>query len=424
MKVKFSHLMLGGLAIRLLLIAYGTWHDAHMDLKYTDIDYTVLTEGAKYVAEGQSPFYRSTYRYSPLYAYLVLPNLYVHEAFGKLVFCAFDLLCGFLIYKILKDDLLELHLDMKKVLIYTSTWIFNPIVINISTRGSSESIVVLCVLLTLYFFLQRKLVLSGIFYGLAVHVKIYPVLFTLPFVLRLDNEWVERGLNKKNATNAKKPKEQKRRGLFGWIGWFFHIMKYRILFGCVALSVFIAISGLFFYMYGFQCLFEQFLYHATRTDVRHNFSLFWYYLYLRDSMDTVSPIASVGFFLPQLILWLFLSIALYKELPLCLFANTLCFVMLNKVCTVQYFVWWFSLLPLALPFAPSVTMFSFGAIILAWLLIQVLWIRLSYQIEFLGRADFFPMFLSCILFFISNLVILCLFLYKPKSLQKKVEKKE
>jgi hypothetical protein len=69
--------------LRLLLTAWGYLHDRLLPFKYTDIDYTVFTDAARYVAAGQSPFQRATYRYSPLLAYLLVPNVLLADVWGK-----------------------------------------------------------------------------------------------------------------------------------------------------------------------------------------------------------------------------------------------------------------------------------------------------------------------------------------------------
>lgn len=86
--------MLAGAAARLALLVFGEWQDAHLHVKYTDVDYAVVTDAAAVVAAGGSPFVRATYRYTPLLAWTALPNLWVHPAAGKLLFCAADIVAG------------------------------------------------------------------------------------------------------------------------------------------------------------------------------------------------------------------------------------------------------------------------------------------------------------------------------------------
>lgn len=91
MAVSTTQLMVPGVAVRLVLLVFGLWQDTHMSVKYTDIDYEVVTDGAQFMAGGGSPYERSTYRYSPLLAAAMLPNILVHRAAGKVLFCAADL---------------------------------------------------------------------------------------------------------------------------------------------------------------------------------------------------------------------------------------------------------------------------------------------------------------------------------------------
>jgi len=76
--------------------------DYYFGIKYTDIDYGVYTDAALIVSEGGTPYDRHTYRYTPLLAYMMLPNIYYYKSFGKILFILSDILCGLLLSKILK----------------------------------------------------------------------------------------------------------------------------------------------------------------------------------------------------------------------------------------------------------------------------------------------------------------------------------
>ena len=162
--------------LRVVLLLYGRWQDANRAVKYTDIDYLVFTDAAAFVSRGGSPYARATYRYTPLLAWLLLPTARggLWFEFGKMLFAAGDVVTGWLILRILQRN----HgMKTARALQYASIWLLNPMVANISTRGSCEGLLAALVVVLLWAVLNKHIALAGVLLGLAVHFKIYPFIY-------------------------------------------------------------------------------------------------------------------------------------------------------------------------------------------------------------------------------------------------------
>ena len=84
-------------------------------------------------------------------------------------------------------------------------------------------------------------------------------------------------------------------------------------------------------------MWETYLYHIVRKDHRHNFSVYFYYMYLSGAPGAASASSLVAIlaFLPQLTLLVAFSLIYYRDICFCVFIQTATFVAFNKVCTVQ-----------------------------------------------------------------------------------------
>lgn len=171
--------------LRMVLLVYGHFQDQNSALKYTDIDYYVFTDAARYVSHGKSPYARDTYRYTPLLAWMLLPTTWGGWwfDFGKVLFALSDVLAGWLAYVILRSSY---GMSKEQSVKFASLWLLNPMVAQISTRGSSEGLLALMVMALLWASLRRQYWLTGLAIGIAVHFKIYPFIYAASIFWWLD----------------------------------------------------------------------------------------------------------------------------------------------------------------------------------------------------------------------------------------------
>ena len=225
-RTKFN-LFLAAFLIRLCVLKVGENLDKKPGLHYTDIDYGVFSDGADLIVSGKSPYDRATYRYSPLLSLMLTPNSIFGRQFGKLLFILFDSLTGFLIHQMTPN------ISKSQMILSYLLWDFNPFVINISTRGNSDSITCFLLVFTLFLLRKNHLFLCAIIYGISVHLRLFPIFFVFTF--------------------------------------FIFLKKRVFLFGIISFSVFMILNLVFYYQYGDEFLSETFLYHLSRIDYKHNF---------------------------------------------------------------------------------------------------------------------------------------------------------
>ncbi|KAJ2019018.1 GPI mannosyltransferase 1 [Coemansia sp. S100] len=384
------NVLIGGLLLRAGMLLYGLWQDANMTVKYTDIDYNVFTDAARFVWEGGSPYQRSTYRYTPLLAWILTPNVWLHPTFGKWLFVACDCVVGALIALIVR----ERGMGDQKAATYSALWLLNPQVATISTRGSAESVVCAAVMAAFYAFQRKQIMLGSMLFGLAVHLKIYPVVYALPLLVVLDRAT----LDVRSVTQPARPKSHSRnignrlKGL---------VNAHRVCLFVVSAGVFFLLSTAMYCMYGQEFVHETYLYHVARKDHRHNYSMWFLPIYLT-FRSPASAVMGLLSFLPQAIVVSVLGFVYGRDLYFAAFAQTFAFVAYNKVCTAQYFMWYMCFLPVIWPYN-SQRLVVKGLILLGvWFGSQALYLQQAYRLEFLGENTFAQLWIAGLAIFVAN----------------------
>ena len=389
--------------IRLSLLIYGEWQDKHMEVKFTDVDYFVFTEASKFVVQGESPYRRATYRYSPVLAFILTPNIYLHKAWGKLLFIAFDFVTAIFLGRTLK----YLAHQQSVVSIALCLWLFNPITMTVSCRGNAESLMSSLVIGLVYAFVTRNIFIASCLYAVAVHLKIYPVIYSLSVILFLGGNF-DQGHARILSQDFVSFFKAKNMSVLSKI-----FSKQRLKFITVSVTVFLMLSYFMYALYGFDFIEHTYLHHLKRRDVRHNFSLYFYMLYL-NSNEFLKFLC----FLCQFLMLFVISFVTYEDLPFCFFLLTYTFVSFNKICTSQYFLWYLSLLPLLTPGFLHLELKNILQPVLLWFLGQGIWLYFAYLLEFQGINTFFFIWLSGIFFYLVNIWIIrwCIKNYKFHSL--------
>lgn len=363
--------------------------------------FTATRPAFRLVASLGNPYARDTYRYTPLLALLLTPAQALEAAaarnvfgrysalavtaaalFGKLLFVVADIAVALLMWDIMDvraKGRQRHHASRHFGWLVGILWLVNPFPAQISTRGSSESLLGVLVLgfldLTLRGFPEESLpalsapeaqsaaapadkgqideehvpdmdtfsnvrVMAPLMFALAIHWKLYPVIYAASLIAHLGAHSSHRGV------------------------------RDVAQFGGLSLYSLVLVSGLVTALWGWPYITETILYHLRRADHRHNFSPFFLAAHLGDFVERsaksgasngeqvllrvatlIKAYQSLLTFVPQLALTTYVGFSFGgQDLVAALTLQTMVFVALNKVCTSQYFMWFLWFLPLLAPY--------------------------------------------------------------------------
>ena len=223
--------------------------------------------------------------------------------------------------------------------------------------------------------------LTGVFLGAAVHLKVYPAVFAPAFACAL---WVRcRDLTASPAglaaapaaSDAKDPASMAAAAVAARAQGRGVGRALRLFFRCAVAATFGGLLGaltptaLSYFVWGQRYWHDAVTYHLGRVDHRHNLAPHFLPMYLEMARshicaaanataaaggptrpeevqcDTAFPLGLVAF-LPQAAGILAVAVRLRRNVGHQVAVTTVLFVAFNKVCTVQYFVWFLPLLPL------------------------------------------------------------------------------
>lgn len=186
----------------------------------------------------------------------------------------------------------------------------------------------------------------------------------------------------------------------------FQFNRKQLLLAITTIATLIALTAIFYRLYGYEFLFESYLYHLVRKDIRHNFSLYFYMNLLNSEPIFMEKLLT---FLPQALILLMINIVfgMYrKTLGFCIFLQSFVIVTFNPVVTSQYFIWFLVLLPICLKNLKSMKLSRALSYCGLWGSVQAIWLYSAYLLEFKGWNTFGFIWMQSAIFFAVNCFIM------------------
>ena len=274
-----------------------------------------------------------------------------------------------------------------------------------STRGNAESVVALLLLGSVIAILRSRPARSGAFLAAAIHLKLYPLIYTPAFLYAMSEDFAPFA----RATFATSSGRKR------------SLDAAQLRFLAALAAVYAALTAGCYLWCGFRYVDQAILHHLIRADARHNFSPYFLSLYLSPPGSELRRAISLLAFAPQVLILLVFAVRFGKDLPFCMLMQTLVFVGFNKVCTAQYFIWYHVLLPLVLPSTDAFVAehhYRAAAHAVAWTLSLLAWLGCAHQLEFRAKNLFVPLWLASLAFLGANvaLIRLAIELHRPTPL--------